>query len=199
MSRLTESSLRRWMEDLGPSLVILSAGICRDRHRAEEIVQEAFVKLWRSPPDAGEIAYRSWLKRVVTNLSINALTRTRRTAPLPESGQEPASPGQRAPYAALDDREDMERLRTALDRLDPQKRSILVLRALEGLSYDEIATHLGVPIGTVMSRLNRARTSLMAIMDAMATGAPPADTSDASGTSDAADARPYPFPRSHIA
>ena len=45
---------------------------------AEEIVQEAFVKLWRKPPDAGEIAYPSWMRRVVTNLSINALQRTRR-------------------------------------------------------------------------------------------------------------------------
>ena len=45
-------------------------------------------------------------------------------------------------------------------RLDPAKRTILMLRASEGLSYDEIATHLDVPVGTVMSRLNRARTAL---------------------------------------
>ena len=64
---LTEADLRQWMEKLGPRLIVLSTGICRDRHRAEEVVQEAFVKLWRSPPDAGEVAYGSWLRRVVTS------------------------------------------------------------------------------------------------------------------------------------
>ena len=48
----------------------------------------------------------------------------------------------------------------ALDRLDPAKRTILMLRASEQLSYDEIATHLDVPVGTVMSRWNRARAAL---------------------------------------
>ena len=57
---ISESMLRSWMDRLGPRLITLSAGICRDRHQAEEIVQEAFVKLWRSPPDAGEIAFTSW-------------------------------------------------------------------------------------------------------------------------------------------
>ena len=80
---ISEAKLRSWMQRLGPRLIVLSTGICRDRHQAEEIVQEAFVKLWKAPPDAGEIAYTSWLRRVVTNLSINALAahETPRCAP----------------------------------------------------------------------------------------------------------------------
>ncbi len=88
-SRITELKLREWMGKLGPRLIHLSTAICRDRHHAEEIVQEAFVKLWHKPPDAGEVAYAAWLRRVVTNLSINALKRTRRPAALPAHANDP--------------------------------------------------------------------------------------------------------------
>jgi RNA polymerase sigma-70 factor (ECF subfamily) len=158
---ITETSLRTWMQRLGPRLIALSTGICRDRHQAEEIVQEAFVRLWRSPPDAGEIAYPSWMRRVVTNLSINALQRTRRSGPLPEFSPDPALRSGEGPDEAGARREEVDRVRRAMDRLDAPKRTILMLRAYEELSYEEIATHLGVPIGTVMSRLNRARAALM--------------------------------------
>jgi RNA polymerase sigma-70 factor, ECF subfamily len=158
---MSEATLRGWMERLGPRLIALSAGICRDHHRAEEIVQEAFVKLWRQPPEAGEIAYPSWLRRVVTNLSINALQRTKRPRALPEFATDPAMQTGTDEAHRTDLREELERVNAAMDRLEPAKRAILMLRAHEQLSYDEIADHLGVPVGTVMSRLNRARTALM--------------------------------------
>lgn len=157
---LTESKLREWMQRLGPRLIALSSGICHDEHRAEEIVQEAFVKLWKRPPDAGEVAYSSWLRRVVTNLSINALQRTKRPGALPEVSTDPAMQSSEQPEAGLSRREELSLVRTAMQRLDESKRAILMLRAFEGLSYDEIAEALGVPVGTVMSRLNRARAAL---------------------------------------
>jgi RNA polymerase sigma-70 factor (ECF subfamily) len=157
---MSEATLRQWMRKLGPRLIALSAGICRDRHRAEEIVQEAFIKLWHNPPDAGEIAYTSWMRRVVTNLSINALQRTKRPGALPEFSQDPAMHTGERPEHALGEREELARVRAAMDRLDPAKRAILMLRAYEQLSYEQIAEHLGVPVGTVMSRLNRARAAL---------------------------------------
>jgi RNA polymerase sigma-70 factor, ECF subfamily len=61
----------------------------------------------------------------------------------------------------LSSRESIGRVSAAMDRLDPQKRSILMLRANEQLSYEEIARHLNIPVGTVMSRLNRARIALL--------------------------------------
>ncbi len=158
---MTDAALRSWMERLGARLIALSTGICRDRHRAEEIVQEAFVKLWQAPPDAGEVAYPSWLRRVVTNLSINALQRTRRPGPLPEHSTDSAMHAGDRPERASAERENLDQIRLAMDRLDPAKRSILMLRASEELTYEQIAEHLGVPIGTVMSRLNRARVALM--------------------------------------
>ncbi len=158
---LTEARLRHWMQTLGPGLIRLSAGICRDRHGAEEVVQEAFVKLWRQPPDAGEVAFSSWMRRVVTNLSINALQRTRRPGPLPEHSSDRNLATTERPATRCENEERLQRVREAMDRLDPSKRAVLVLRAQEQLSYEEIAEHLGVPIGTVMSRLNRARRALM--------------------------------------
>ena len=158
---LTEPKLREWMQRLGPRLINLSAAICRDRHRAQEIVQEAFVKLWQKPPEAGEVAYASWLRRVTTNLSINALRRTRRPTSLPEYGDDQSLQVTLRPDAASEGRERMQRLQAAMDRLDEPKRAILMLRASEQLSYDEISDHLSVPVGTVMSRLNRARRALL--------------------------------------
>ncbi len=157
---MTETKLAEWMKKLGPRLINVSAAICRDRHQAEEIVQEAFVKLWQRPPQAGEVAFPSWMRRVVVNLSINALQRTRRPGVLPDEISDPRARGRRGPDARCEQEERMQRIRAALDRLDESKRAILVLRAAEQLSYEDIATHLKVPIGTVMSRLNRARLAL---------------------------------------
>ena len=172
---ISESKLREWMTRLGPRLLNVSFGICHDRHRAEEIVQEAFVKLWRQPPDAGEVAYSSWLRRVVTNLSINYIKRAKKPSALPEFSTDPAltTPGDE--HDRIDQRDNVDRVRLAMSRLDEQKRAILMLRGYEQLSYEELAEHLGIPIGTVMSRLNRARTALQQELERIereATGSP---------------------------
>ena len=158
---LTETTLREWMQKMGQMLINLGAVICRDRHRAEEIVQEAFLRLWQRPPETGEVVYPAWLRRVVVNLSINALQRTRRPVALPEHSADPALHSAQQPDARCARDESIERVRAALDRLDESKRAIIALRAYEQLSYEQIAEHLDVPIGTVMSRLNRARAALM--------------------------------------
>ncbi len=157
---MNEAKLRDWMQRQGPRLIAISTAICRDRHRAEEIVQEAFIKLWRQPPSAGEVAFSSWLRRVVTNLSINLLQRTRRPGALPEFSNDPAMQSRQRPDTRPDLEDELDQVRSAVDRLDEPKRAILVLRAYEQLSYEQIAEHLEVPVGTVMSRLNRARTAL---------------------------------------
>ncbi len=159
--RMTEARLRQVMQDYGPRLIALSAGICRDRQRAEDVVQEAFVRLWKSPPDAGEVVWASWLRRVVTNLSINALQRIKRPGAIPEFSDDRALQASDADERRNEQRENLERVSRAMDRLDESKRAILMLRAQEQLSYEQIAEHLGVPVGTVMSRLNRARAALL--------------------------------------
>jgi len=140
----SEQKLAEWMQKLGPRLINLSAAICRDRHHAEEIVQEAFVKLWRQPPTAGEVAWPAWLRRVVVNLSINVLQRTRRPGALPDHATDRSLRSDDRPEARCAQDERLRRVRGAYEQL----------------SYEAIAEHLGVPIGTVMSRLNRARAAL---------------------------------------
>jgi len=158
---MNEARLRTWMESLGPRLIGLSAGICRDRHQAEEVVQEAFVRLWKSPPEGGDVVVPAWMRKVVTNLSINALQRIKRPGALPEfSTDRSMQSGDRSDGGA-EQKEQVERLSAAMDRLDDGKRTILMLRAQEQMSYEDIAAHLDVPVGTVMSRLNRARLALM--------------------------------------
>lgn len=164
---LDETTLRDWMARMGAPLLGISTGILRDRARAEEIVQETFLRLWRRPPDQGEAVFPSWLRTVVTNLSINALKQRRRDrAPLDPALE--IDDGRHATSeASAASREDLDRVEQALARLDPAKRAIIMLRAQDDLSYEDIARVLGVPAGTVMSRLNRARLALQQELDAM--------------------------------
>ncbi len=164
---LTEAQLRAWMERMGPSLIAVSTGICHDRARAEEIVQEAFIKLWRRPPDLGEVVYPAWLRTVVTNLSINALKSRKRTQVLFEGTTDPGLRGERRSVDHVQAREDLRRVERALEKLDPAKRTIIMLRAQDEMAYEDIAKYLGVPVGTVMSRLNRARLALQEELDRM--------------------------------
>jgi RNA polymerase sigma-70 factor (ECF subfamily) len=157
----SERVLKHWIERLTPGLIQVSFGICHDRHRAEEIVQEAWIRIWKSPPDAGEPAISSWMRSTVTNLSISAIRRKRRVWTLIDESGTARDVRAERPGEGSVRREDLSRVSAALDRLDPDKRAMIMLRVNEGLSYEAIAQHLGVPIGTVMSRLNRARLALL--------------------------------------
>ncbi|MSR40775.1 MAG: RNA polymerase sigma factor [Phycisphaerales bacterium] len=158
---VTEHELRRWIGVLSPALLRLSTSIVHDQHLAEEIVQEAWIRLWKHPPEGGEFAFKSWLRSTVTNLSISATRRKKRPQSLIDESMSAHDPRAVLPQVDLARREEVSRVQTALDRLDPDKRQMIMLRVNEGLSYEAIAQHLGVPIGTVMSRLNRARLALL--------------------------------------
>ncbi len=158
---VTARELHRWIGVLSPSLLRLSTSIVHDQHLAEEIVQEAWVRLWKHPPDGGEIAFKSWMRSTVTNLSISATRRKKRPQSLPDESHATRDTRALLPQVDLARREEVLRVQRALDRLDPDKRQMIMLRVNEGLSYDSIAQHVGVPLGTVMSRLNRARLALL--------------------------------------
>ena len=128
-------------------------------------MQEGFIRLWKSPPDAGEPAISSWMRSTVTNLSISAIRRKRRTWTLIDESGSARDVRAERPGAETARREDLARVTSALDRLEPEKRAMIMLRVNEGLSYEAIANHLGVPVGTVMSRLNRARLALLGELD----------------------------------
>jgi len=132
--------------------------IVRNPHDAEDIVQESLVKALRSLHTRCGASPKPWLLAIVRNTALNFLNRER--SPMETEWSETAD---RSPDTAPDpergliNRQNGEHVRAAIRRLQPEFREALVLRELEGMPYKEIGSVLGIPIGTVMSRLSRAR------------------------------------------
>jgi RNA polymerase sigma factor (sigma-70 family) len=101
------------------------------------------------------------MRSTVHNLSVSLIRRKRRTWTIIDESGSARDVRAGLPEDGVERREDLSRIGDALERLDPDKRAMIMLRVNEGLSYEAIANHLGVPIGTVMSRLNRARLALL--------------------------------------
>jgi RNA polymerase sigma-70 factor (ECF subfamily) len=144
----------------------LARWLLRDARRAEDVVQDAVVRAlsYFGSYQGGD--GRAWFLRIVRNVAYGALAAGRRGGEVAPSGGEadPAelvADGADDPEQALARREALERLDQALAALPAVLRECLVLRELEELSYQEISHVVGVPIGTVMSRLWRARRALM--------------------------------------
>lgn len=130
-----------------------------DGDLAAEFTQEAFARAWeRLDQFAGGSSFYTWLYRLARNRALDLLARKRPQAadlePLGAAASDPA-PGDAVAGAEL--RAAVQR---ALTELPAEQRELLLLREWEGLDYERIATLLGVPEGTVKSRLNRARAAL---------------------------------------
>lgn len=137
----------------------LARWLVRDRAAAEDVVQEAMLRALRFHAGRRGEA-RPWLLQIVRNVAYATLAARQAEMPLPDSrAAEPTDPGD--PETILGDQQDRQRLDRALAALPLELRECLVLRELEELSYREIAEVTGVPIGTVMSRLWRARQQLL--------------------------------------
>jgi RNA polymerase sigma-70 factor (ECF subfamily) len=129
--------------------------MCGDAFLAEEAAQEAFIRAWSNLPKyKPRSPFRNWLYRIATNAATDALRRQKETVHLESAYL--ADTGQ-GPDDLAEARERGERVREAVLELPPASRAVIVLREYEGLSYKEIANTLGIPMGTVMSRLNYAR------------------------------------------
>jgi RNA polymerase sigma-70 factor (ECF subfamily) len=147
----------------------LARWILRDEHDAQDAVQEAFLRAWRHWGGFRGGDPRPWLLTVVRNC---CYTWRRARRPQRETieyvdedhgSREGEAPGTDAGAIADGERET---LRLALDQLGAEFREALVLREIEGLSYKEMARVIGAPIGTVMSRLARARRKLQEALGA---------------------------------
>jgi RNA polymerase sigma-70 factor, ECF subfamily len=129
---------------------------------AEEIAQEAFLRAHRSLPDfRGDAKLSTWLYAIVSRLCLNRLGSGDRKAV--RHGEEVllrvADP-RAGPEAGAERGELEAALHRAIAELSEERRVVVILRDLEGLSYEEIAAALGIELGTVRSRLHRARTDL---------------------------------------
>jgi RNA polymerase sigma-70 factor (ECF subfamily) len=132
--------------------------MCGDVGLAEDAAQEAFVRAWQSLPRYNHRGtFLAWLCRIAVN---RALDQLRRDRPTVDVDLLPLRTGELGPERRAEKTEMQERVQEAVLALPPASRSALVLREYEGLSYREIAEALDIPIGTVMSRLNYARSRL---------------------------------------
>jgi RNA polymerase sigma-70 factor (ECF subfamily) len=148
-----------------------------NRSVAEEVAQDVFIAMFRSLPKfRGESKLSTWIYRVVTNHCKNRrLYRQRRAHGRHEPLEGPRPEDEDAPRRQLaDDRPGTDAslhqseaevlVRDALARLDEDQRRIIILRDVQDLSYEEISDILGVPRGTVKSRIHRARTQLASVL-----------------------------------
>ena len=133
---------------------------------AQDIVQEAYLRAFKFLGGFRGGDSRSWLLRIVRNAFYDWLKRNRRQDPVTEFDEELHSgPDEtEGPGALLIEKADHELVREAIAELPVEFREILVLRELEGFSYKEIADVADIPLGTVMSRLARAREHLRTLV-----------------------------------
>jgi RNA polymerase sigma-70 factor (ECF subfamily) len=134
--------------------------LCRDGAAAEDIVQEAFLRAWRGFAGFRGQDARAWLFAIVRNCVFSAP----RPVPTAEVDAEAAADDADTAEQALVRSSEVQAVRGAIEALPEPFRETLVLRELEELSYREVAAVTGAPIGTVMSRLARARRMLAAAL-----------------------------------
>jgi RNA polymerase sigma-70 factor (ECF subfamily) len=143
-------------------------------HDAEDLTQEVFIKIYQTlrSYDAGQGSFSTWLHRVARNHLVDHYRRTKKdrlTSSIEDdlaTFEEKPSPGAE-PTSRVEARERKELLQQALDTLSPDLREAVVLRDLHDLDYLEIAQVLGVPQGTVKSRINRGRLELARVLKRM--------------------------------
>ena len=164
-----ESGFEEIVKEHSGRLVSLAWRLVGSREDAEELAQEAFLRLHRSLPGfRGDSLVGTWLYRTTTRLAIDFLRRERikrkvfffrqnNDSPDPV---EQAGDGRQTPGETFQAREAMRSLRKSLQNLSSRQQVIFMLRHYEGLALKEIAEHLGLETGTVKAHLHRAVTQL---------------------------------------
>jgi len=151
----------------------IALSLVRDENDARELVQDAFLRVYRGLNNfQGGSSFFTWLYRIITNLSIDLIRKPGRQLVDIDEARFESDESQEAEFPLLSRvdgsdpldvvrrREIAGRLQAALDALPPYHRGVIVMREIEGLSYEEMATAMGVSKGTIMSRLFHARQKL---------------------------------------
>jgi len=166
-----QAAFRKLVERHQRRAFAIAISLVRDENDAREIVQEAFLRVFRSLDRfQGSSSFFTWLYRIVTNLAIDLMRKpARREAELFDnpavSEDAEAFPfisriDGSDPMDAVRRREIAERIQQALDALPPYHRAVILMREVEGMSYQQMAEAMRVSKGTIMSRLFHARQKL---------------------------------------
>jgi RNA polymerase sigma-70 factor (ECF subfamily) len=148
----------------------LSLNLLNDHNEALDLSQDVFLRVFRTiHAFRGQSSLRTWIYRIVVNQARNRQRWWRRRhraqqvsldQHIQEHGDLPEATNGRSPDRMLGQKQLADRIRVALDHLPFDQRTALVLREIDGLSYEEIGFSLGIAVGTVKSRLARAREGL---------------------------------------
>jgi RNA polymerase sigma-70 factor (ECF subfamily) len=159
-------ALNRLLTDARPRLLAVAMRVVRDRDDAEDVVQEALLKVCRSLTRfEGRAAFSTWLHRIVVNAALDRLRRHQsRRDRVADDDERDLTPvdnvDEQTPERVAESHETSAVVQDALARLSPAHRDVLVLREFEGESYRDLARLVRCPVGTVMSRLHHARHRL---------------------------------------
>lgn len=141
----------------------------KDPSEAQDVAQEAFIKAYRALGNfRGDSAFYTWLYRIAINTAKNYLvSRSRRSSDYQVDIQDaealenaPQLQGMETPERLLLNQEIIDTIKTAIDKLPEEMRTAIMLREFEGMSYEEIAEAMDCPVGTVRSRIFRAREAI---------------------------------------
>ncbi len=156
-------------------IINIAYGMLQDREDAYDVAQEVFVKLYRKIESfTGSAALDTWIYRITVNASLDELRkRGRRVRTVPLQAQSDAEEEYTLPIAdetsspenVILSNERRREILGAISRLSEKYRSVLILREFEDLDYEQIAQALGISVGTVKSRLSRAREKLRNILE----------------------------------
>ena len=135
--------------------------IVRDRELARDVVQDALLRAWRDLPGLRDPdRFDAWLQRLLVNTSLMAIRRRRRR-PIEVELQPIVPHSEPDPAGAIADRDELER---AFAHLEPEQRAVVVLRYFLGMPMADIASVMGIPLGTAKSRLNRALSTMRVVV-----------------------------------
>lgn len=161
-----KSALRALYDVEAPRLVAVAQRIVRRREIAEDVVHDAFIAIWqragRYDPALGSA--RAWIYTLVRNRALNAIRDSRREDLRDAAEITPEDETESIITDAVERLATESRLRSCLERLEPEKRECVLLSYVTGFSHGEIAGRLGIPLGTAKSWVKRGLTSLQECM-----------------------------------
>ncbi|MGD1915139.1 MAG: RNA polymerase sigma factor [Phycisphaerales bacterium] len=165
----------------------LCVRVLGDVDAAEELTQETLIKaLTGLEKFDGRASLSTWLHRIATNACYSRMrsdrVRAKSRVPWPESGELPVPSRVQGGEDALDARRRRQTVAVALDRINAEHRVVLVLRDVQGMEYEQLSEVLGVPVGTIKSRLFRARAALREAIERLESSSQHTDQQPKRGT-----------------